>query len=255
MKRRMNFSGRRRILRNQCIFTLRPDQSRGMNLDCSIDLRGVPCEGDCVVYLEVHRSQQLKRFNLGPLLPEVNATSLDVSGFEDDAGLGITIKVVRSDLDSKPIVALARNLAIGVDDDGIANRPLLAVRRVRIDSRLWRIDPCFDSGPFLEVSDRVVDWRHFVRSRQFLALAMPSAIRDVLIELLLVQKHEVGDDSSDSMGDRWLEFFGSLIGEDGPPELDDPGVVMQWIDSAVEAFTADRGLADAIGLDSDGDVW
>jgi hypothetical protein len=193
------------------------------------------------VWVEIERGRELQRFNAGRATEMVRLGPLDLSAFGDDVGLKLNVKVVDDNDPEHRLLALARGVKIGQSPAGAGRVPLLPVRKARLDGVAWRVEANFDSGPWLEISDRIEDWRSFAMSDHFLVLALPGAVRDVLTRLLIAERYEPSGDDDSARG-RWLRFAESCAGGQPVPKSDDPAEVLEWIEDAVSGFASDNDL-------------
>ena len=112
--------------------------------------------------------------------------------------------------------------------------PLLPVKPDDLGHEVWRLDFSGDR-PVLAVNRRIEDWRAFGRNPFFVALVLPEALRQVLIRILCIDKHDDTEDPDDWRS-RWLMFATTVLNTPAPPEPRLQPDVEDWIDAAVESF-------------------
>jgi hypothetical protein len=76
----------------------------------------------------------------------------------------------------------------------------------------------------------------FLSDNKTRALVLPSAMRDILQRILLIDEHEYAPDA-DTWRDRWIRFAGRLTASDIPAPDEPVSDRLQFIDDAVGAFS------------------
>lgn len=257
MPRRLNYTGRRRISRDDVSIRMHRN-GRGLVFDAVLRLADYKLDNvnpPPHVYVEAYRgaSALWKRFDFGrygTIQPPADC-SLDEFGVPE--GILFRVKVSAAGDD-----ALGRLLA---EADAIRPRmpneqdahgqPLIQhVAADDIGDELWRVTDFDGSLPLLKVNSRVpmgVD--QFLRDPQHRATVMPAVMRQVLTRILILDRDAWDEEDEGSWQRRWLNFAARLPGVGPCPDAEeDTGRLRnteeldRWIDDAVEAFAARAAL-------------
>lgn len=232
---RVNFTSRKRILREQIQLTVDITHDPPV-ADVAVEMPA-PVPPDAAVVLEAYRHARTARFSLGTA--QQAATIQQVTLPREFGALArFRLKVFdpRSDLPS--LLAHADRLAPTVITPQGKRRSLLDVDPVDLGNQVWRIEFELDR-PVLQVNKRIPGIMNRVRSdAKFGALVFPAALRHILTHFLIDEHAELDGDDDDSFPGKWLRFA-SAVAAAPPPEFvdnEDPSDALAWIERAVEHF-------------------
>ena len=238
--RRINSTGRRRILRDDAQILLRTQSDGHLSFDASLDLIDYELPSDASVYIEAYRQTTFMRFDYGTVALPRPPTGNDrrLTEFSSKDGLLFRIKV--TSVGERPGLLLA-------EGDGIPSReeqdepdkrlPLLPAVPADLGQEIWKIDFAAD-GPHLLVNNQL-DWVSVASTPMFRSLVFPSVIRQVLTQILIIDKDSDVEDLQNWRA-RWLKFAMAL-GAGEPPSTtseEDEDEALEWIDGAAERFCA-----------------
>ena len=238
MKRHLNYTERDRITRNQASVRIReePLDDRPV-FELTLRVDRARYSDDALVRVEASRSNVVQRWSFGTIanltvpsayerrLTDVESSSLfKVFIVEPGTGrlLGLADKI-------RPIQPIDSLIPLK-EDDG-----------TRLGSEVWRVDFGHDEGPVLLVNNNVPRIGDIVRSDvAFRSLVMPQVLRQVLTQMIFVEKMEP-DDDEDGWGTDWFTFVDRL-GVKAEPDITwgdnlDNEAGQEWIDKAVIAFS------------------
>lgn len=261
MPRRFNYTGRKRIRREDITIHLLQD-TLGLRFTAALVLadygldrvRPLPR-----VYVEAYRgaSAQWRRFDFGPLdaCHPPDHCSLDEFGVPE--GILFRVKVTGTGGDSAGRL-LAGADAIHPSLPGEAPghvQPLIQhVPADDIGDELWRVD--FSGNlPLLKINERVPGGvNEFLRDPVHRATITPAVMRRVLERILIIDNDRGDVEDGNDWRQLWLRFATNLSTDpisDADRSSDD---LSAWIDRSVEAFSAKAGLLRALAVGSDGDA-
>jgi len=254
MPRRLNYTGRKKIKRDDVSIRLHRD-GNGLSFDADLRLADYgldKIEPPPLVYVEAYRgaSALWKRFEFGHVDTKQKPDDCSLDEFGVPEGILFRVKVSAAAAD-----ALGRLLA---EADGIRPRlpderddhrqPLIQhMPADNIGDELWRIS--FDDDmPLLMINKNVpMGFDQFLRYSNYRAVMLPAVMRQVLTRILIIDR-DLGDDTDpDDWRQRWMRFATRLPGVSEKIEVFEPNdhnlqAVEDWINDAVESFTARSGL-------------
>jgi hypothetical protein len=241
MKRNFNYTGRTKIKRESA--TLRLKKSENQPLSCDIDLKlesyGFPANAE--LYLEVYNKYEYKRLSLGPV-GSFKPDSKKVGAFTSEDVLRFRIKVVDETQSHGLILAALDGIAT---KDPLPPNSILFFRPDDLGDIVYDVECSTHEEPILLVNNRLqsIDIREMAQTNPvFLALAFPSVVKDILLQILFTDRiYETGDDAWQN---RWLYYIVNICGAPLPPEIDEEetGKILnddelsEWVDTAIQAF-------------------
>jgi hypothetical protein len=255
MIRRINFTGRKKILREDVRISVRPDADGFLTFDASVNLReyGLPDDGQ--VFIEAYRQTTLMRFPYGTVVAPQPARNLPLrlTEFTTRDGLLFRVKVSAAGDAAGVLLAEADHIPVSDDEEQPENRiALLPPFGQNLGQELWRVDFGSPDGPILLVNSSLGDWKTVAASPQFRSLVYPAAMRQVLWYVYKIEKTRHSDDPDD-WGSNWLRFAAALPGAGKLPDDENDTEWEQWIDDAVGSFARLHRMLDhfKVFLDSE----
>jgi hypothetical protein len=247
MIRRINFTGRKKILREDARVSVRSDPDDVLTFDASLNLVDYELPGDALVFVEAQRQTTFMRFPHGTVAaPQVPSdVSRRLTEFSTSDALLFRVKVTSAGERAGVLLAEADRIPVSDDAEQPDNRiPLLPPLGQDLGQETWRLDFSGTSGPQLLVNSRLGDWKAVAACPVFRSLVYPAAMRQVLWYVYKVE--EVRDtDDPDAWQSRWLRFAASLPGVGTPPsESEDDDDWDEWITGAVDSFARQHEMAD-----------
>lgn len=229
MLRKLNFTERVRIPKSDFRVTLRRDRDGILVFDPMLDLSSIEGLGDAKVCIEAWHQSSFMRFDCGRIsdleLPrDRRLTEMD--------GPSVRFRVKIVDDDHR-ILAVADDIRVTEGGEGSSRVPLLPVQFSDALGQVpWRIIFEPDS-PLLELNNSIDGIEQMAKEDlAFFAFVYPAAVREILTQILLVDKHEAFEDPDDWWS-RWIRWASSLTTDPLPSDVDD---ARQWIEDVVAAF-------------------
>ena len=250
MIRRFNYTGRRRIRREDVRIAVRSDDSGLPIFSANLSLDRYKLPGEAHIVLEAYRSMtSYMRFPWGTVRQPVPHQNRRLSDFGTADGVLFRVKVVESpdQTNGRPprVLALADQLRPQrFDEEQGQSLSLIDVVPSEINE-IWRVDFPEDGGePVLQVNQHLVERHHeLVRTEEFISLVLPQVLRIVLTQILVIEKVDPYEDRDDWRS-LWHRFARTLPGVGDAPhpakgEGDTPENVDElevWISNTVDAF-------------------
>ena len=236
MLRRLNFTNRIRIRRADVRITLvEPNGGLRFVADLSrLQQYGLPQES--LVFVEAYRQASWMRFDFGRVGALTGSGEHKLTQFDSPEGIRFRIKITPAD-DDRKLLAEADGIPLYKSEQDIsAKQPLLAVKPAELDGEIFRLDLA-GAEPLLLISRKAGGYSDIGRSPLFLSLVYPAVLREILVRVLVVDRHD-DDTSEDDWQSRWLLFARFLPGmTEMPPSTADDEERFQWIDAAVSSFS------------------
>ncbi|MFB3893948.1 MAG: hypothetical protein ACE15C_18215 [Phycisphaerae bacterium] len=161
--RRINSTGRKKILREDARVTVHPDGEGALTFDAALNLGEYELPADANVFVEAYRQTSFMRFPYGtvsaPHPPADDPRRL--TEFAGREGLHFRVKVTATEDRAGVLLAEADRIPISEEEEQPDNRiPLLQVIQDDLEAETWRVDDLKGaSGPVLAINRRVGDWK------------------------------------------------------------------------------------------------
>ena len=229
--RRVNFTHRQRIPRNDVDVVLRRDD-RGVFFDLSTDLSSCRFDPRARLFVEAYRQTSVMRFDFGTVSLCEPPTDRYLTEFESETEVLFRLRVTGVLEQAGLLLGEADQLRPRSPDEQPDRRiSLLPPVPEHLGDEVWRIE--FEPEPLLLVNRNLPDWKQTVRSETFRSLVYPAAFREILNRVLFREGHTSLEDPGDWRS-RWLLFATRIPGAGGVPgsreQFDD------WVETAVAAF-------------------
>jgi hypothetical protein len=236
MIRRLNYTGRRKIPRENINITL--FRNGGVEeFDAVIRTVALGLPETARVFVEAYHKSDWMRFDYGTVGAPAIPPDRRLTVFYAGARILFRVKVVSAGEESGKILAEADRLTPLSSDGHREREPLLPVRIVaNLGDQIWRVT--WNGGPVLELNRNEPECKHLLTADpRFKWLILPEVLRCILTRLLSEDMDEEEEPGADSIGKRWLAFAGSLHAEPPPPvEGRDADTIESWVDEVVAAF-------------------
>ncbi|HVZ65382.1 MAG TPA: hypothetical protein VG936_12485 [Lacunisphaera sp.] len=235
MIKRINHTGRKRILREHVQVAFRDDGGHP-SFDAALDLSSYQLPGTARVFVEAYRgAASWMRFDFGTKAALRPPSNRRLAEFSDATGVRFRVKVTSAE-ESHKILAEADAIPLTMPgDDEQKYVPLLKPEPASLGDLVYKV--CFDGPePTFQVNDRISNWQEAVLHPSFVAITYASVFREILTKIVLIDGHSDCEDRDDWRS-RWLVFSTMLPGVASPPDQqDDEDEKRRWIDDAVDAF-------------------
>lgn len=234
MRRRLNFTRRRRISQSDISIQLLQDDAPPLRFDAQVSLDRYDLPPSANVFLEAYRRNSYMRFPWGRVSDtRPPGQRLALTDIDSADTVYFRVKVVGSADEDGLILAQADRIRVNVSDQSI-----LPVSVTDLDEIVWRLS-FDDDEPFLLVNSRIDGILDLVRSdASFAALVYPAVLRDILDRLC--QEATDGGDDQQHWVTTW-ERFARALNTEPIPRSDGPGRD-RWIDATANLFASKHRL-------------
>lgn len=238
MLRKLNFTERAKVPRAAIRIDLRRDADGTLVFDPHLSLDGSAASAEARVFLEAYYRTSYMRFDCGTVGAPVIPAQRRLTEIDSDNCVRFRLKIVEG---HHKIVAVADDLLVCLrKPEAGARTPLLPVNFTNLGDLVWRLD--FDvSGVVLELNNRIDGIETLAKGDpRFLALVYPAAVREILTRIVLIEGHELAEESEEWWGlwVRWASRYAP------PPLGGDAEDLQSWIDDVVSGFAAQQNLVE-----------
>ena len=231
--KRFNYTGRKKILREDIKIKLQGDFDEKPVVDVAIDFRDYDFPPEADVFLEPQWKTRFMRIHIGHVSPSVRKNRIKLDDFNDAEGLIFRIKVV--DESQGLLLGIAEQIKPYNKDDKLDTNQesILPVSSVDLSSYgvLWRIE-YDDQQAVLQIEQDLGNREQVARSLLFRGFILPAAVQQILTKVISEGWDETLSDPQD-LNTQWL-LFAQQIGA-GLPEKDQFGAENNedWIETTV----------------------
>lgn len=230
--RRLNFTKRRRILRDDVEIVLH-EQTNPPTFDAHLKLEGYDFPPDARVFVEAYRQTTAARFDFGTVSVPVQPASTSLDEFDSPAAILFRVRVTATSGRKGILLGVADRIRPQQPDEKPDPRiPLLPPKPDDLGEEVWRVE-FSSSATYLVINNRLPDWKETTRDPNFRALVFPAAMRRILERILYIDEYTDTEDDHD-WHSLWLRFASVLPGS-GPIPRNRDGYD-DWIEDAVAAF-------------------
>lgn len=244
MRRRINYTGRRKIPREKISIIWNKDNNSVRSFSANINLDGFNFPPDAKVYIDAYHKTEVKRYDFGTAENIVPPRDTGFAGFAYPENLKFRILIVDESGQHGLILAHADRIRPLSDMD---TKSILPVDFVDLGQQIWRVDFAGDEGsPILVLNANIPNIQTFAKSNpQFIMYVYPAVIREVLTHMIFAEGIESLSDPPVEWHRDWLDFSRRVLPGEGPPEIleqDDfeGDVAREWINKVVEEFSSSR---------------
>ncbi|MBZ2168294.1 hypothetical protein [Marinobacter sp. F4216] len=250
--KRFNFTGRKKILRDDISIRLRGKADEKPRVDVSVDLAEYDLSPDSTVFLEAQWKTRFSREALGRVSRSVRKNDIVLEEFDDAEGLSFRIKVV--DQTRGRLEAIAENIRPHDKDDqpDQNHKSILPVASADLSGygALWRVEYT-DQQATLQIEQELGGKDQVVRSLLFRGFILPAAMRQILARIVYSDwDPELSD--PDELSTRWL-LFARQIGAGVPDQNADDHE--DWLDETVRLIGGRIGVRHQVIGEFDSGVW
>lgn len=239
--KRFNYTGRKKILREDVKIRLRGNFEDKPVVDVAISLSDYEFSCNANVFLEPQRKTRFMRIDLGELGNSVRQNDIELTEFDDAEGLDFRVKVVDV-ANGGLLLGIAENIKPYNKDDKLDEneQSILPVSSVdlSVPGVLWRV-AYGDQKAVLEIERRLGSREQVARSLVFRAFILPAAMRQILVKILSDDEWDEELRETQELSTRWI-LFARQMGAGLPDKNADDHE--EWIDNAV------RILSNRIGV-------
>lgn len=240
MKRRINYTGRKRIDHSSVSIKLTTTDA-GMQFDANLSLEGQQLPDSAAVYVEAYKKLDWMRFEFGTIGSIRPPSDRALEKFANTDGLKFRVKVVATDEESlgKLLAEADRIKPTHTDKTQQNRRSILPIDPVDLDGRLYRLNMAGD--PVLEVDRRMGEnWLAVTSSPLFQSLVFPAVFHEILWHLACGEEGFPDEDEPDGWRSDWGRLVRALPGF-RPPETTQDDI---WVEDMTDALCRSFGVLD-----------
>ena len=242
MKRRINFTQRKKIPQKNINITLIRENEDIKSFNAIINLQGLALPFDAKVFIEAYYRTDRKRFDFGTVSNIVEPQNTDLSDLGNLENLSFRIKVVDTTTKYGLILAEADKINPHKEDGEEEKIQSILATEFNCDlgHQIWRIN--FLSSPILELNKNIPNIRSLAKSDPaFFFYVYPQVIKEVLTYMFFIESFDP-DESAEEWFINWFEFAKNIYQESVPKKLNpsDPDSrleILEWIDKVVFEFS------------------
>ncbi|MEW5951936.1 MAG: hypothetical protein AB1637_08635 [Elusimicrobiota bacterium] len=205
MIRRIKFSGRKKIDKKDIEISFESGIIKNLNFNYS----NYGFSENCDVWFEIYRKSEFERFYAGKI-KNITLSNKETDILSEDYDCLFNLKVV----DGNKIKGLCKQIRLY--PKGKENNSILPVKfddSENLKERIWKII-YDDAGPVLYIRKEYKS-KLSQKDPELFFLIYPSALKEILIKLLLVDKISKEEDAMEEWQKSWIKFAIDLAkGED-----------------------------------------
>lgn len=247
MKRRINYTGRKKIPKKRITIALNKGEEKDLikSFDTEINLKRLDLPKDAKVIVEAyHLATTPKSYNFGTVdkIETPEDTSLGPPRYSES--LSFRVLVVEED---GKILASAENIEplLGTTEDSgrEKRKAMLPLEITDLGDQLWCLSYERRNGaPLLKINKKLPKPKKTAEDGpRFILAAYPSLLRQILMRMTFIQPIKDSRDPPFSWQKDWLDFCEGL--HNAPPENMNPNKsqakkeeIRDWIDGVVKNF-------------------
>ncbi len=244
MKRRFNYTGRKKIAREKVKINLVNvnDQIRSLKADIELDGNSYP--PDSKVYLEAYHKTDNKRFDLGPLDQHMKVDNLSLEEITYLDKISFRVMVVSEKMEIGKIYGHADGIK---PENKYERKSILPVDFSRdLGQQIWKLE--FNDDPTLYLNNQIFSIEMLAKSDPlFFMYVYPAVIKEILMTMIFAQGVDDVTEPTYEWQSSWLSFAKKyLLNEKIPDSLNpsdptfDKALAIEWIEKVVEEFCYSR---------------
>ncbi|MCS7258846.1 MAG: hypothetical protein NZ601_05750, partial [candidate division WOR-3 bacterium] len=216
IKRRFNYTGRKKILRKNIAITLNEHDGKIKSFSAQIKLDDLQLPLNAKVYIEAYYATDWARYDygtVGNITPPPN-TSLEHLAYKED--LNFRILVVDVSENRGKILAMADRIK---PEPLSEKKSILPVDFQDIGHQIWKIEyEQQDGGPILIFNKNIPDIEYRAKSDTgFFFFVYPNVLKEILRKIIIQDKVVNIDESDpDDWHTKWLKFVKKVTHKDIP---------------------------------------
>lgn len=233
MIRRINHTGRRRILREHVSIVV-DDRRKPATFTAQLTLDGFKFNSDARVVIEAYRGSGglWIGYDWGRVSALRKPPTATLDGFDSVEGLLFRVRVIAVHEPHKILGEADKIPFMPAGETPTKKQPLIKTLPADLGDLVWDVD--FDEEtPVLRINRTLGNWQAVAYDKSFRALVYPAMLREILTKILIVENWS-GDAGDDDWRAQWLKFGHKLV--PGYAEsIDDERGKWEFIDAAAHA--------------------
>ena len=255
MRRRFNYTGRKRIRQNSISFSITDDEDSGVSrIYPDVNLEGYDLPPDGRIWIEAYDRNAIMRFPFGVVARPAASGPMTLDAFAGSDSYYFRVKVVDPDHQSRLLASADSISPVRHDGPDQPRKSLLRVTARDLGPVPWLLEFPPGDYPLLVINNEIDAGKSLARSNQFFqALVFPAILNEILRRILIDDGYRPGSDpdEDDQWKEAWLEFCGVLPGSSrltpGREQSDED--IEQWIQDSVEAFCRKLGAVRKVRIE------
>lgn len=238
MKRRFNYTGRKKIYREYISLFLNRDNEDIKSFSLELDLEKMNFKQDYKIYVEVYNKTDAKRFDFGTTGKKITPSDTSLSDIAYYRNIKFRILIVDETGKHGRIIAHADRIIPETDTEII---PILPVDFEDLGKQVWKISfSDIEGAPILILNKNIPNIETIPKTDpQFFMYIIPTIIREILFYIYFVEKIDSTQDPSIEWHKNWLNYAKNILPNENPPENNDDSSqfeIIVWIDKVIEEF-------------------
>ena len=232
MKRRFNYTGRKKIPKGNISIKVDRTDPGELTFDAKFDWSGLELPDNSFVYVEAYHQTTYMRFGYGRVSNLQIPDNRLLKELEYTDNIHFRVKVVTPDGSGKLLAVADRISPVKPEEDTGKRQGSLGVELVDLGQKIWNFD---GDNPVLEVNSKIDNIKNIASSNGiFISLVYPAVIRQILTKILLLDDYDP-DDDSDSWKSKWIHYSEKRSGNK-LPENNMEIEYEEWIDKVEDEF-------------------
>lgn len=252
--RRFNFTGRKKIYQKDIHVHIKHVEGKIPEFDIVLDLEDYQLPNESMVIAEAYQATRWMRFELGQVGLITKDRNHQLTDFDDIENLRFRLKVIETE--SGKLLALANGVHPFTEGEDISEHQMsiLPVRSVDLsnDGVCWKLD-YGEQDVSLLIEKELGGKEQVVRSGIFKSLILPSAMREVLNNLVNAKEWDEELNDISDWQTKWLRFTKDLGA--GMPDRENPSDNTEWVDDAIRRLVTKIGGRSEFVNSFEENVW
>lgn len=234
MKKTVNFTGRKKILRSEVeISTI--NRNEAISFDAKFRFEAEKYSKSAKVYVEPYYKYSFMRFDFGTVGNIETPKNRELIDIPNEDNIQFRVKIVDETEGNGKIFAHATNLKPN-NKEYVGKDAILPINFVDLDQEVWKVS--FEAEkPFLEINKKIKDGKEFVRKNPLIhSLILPAALRIIISRI--INDEEEYDEDGDLWQNKWIRFVKQnlFVSREVPEANDEERIKEEWLDEVVSSF-------------------
>jgi len=239
MRRRFNYTGRKRIKQTDIVITITKDVNELHKFYADLNLEQYNLPPDAKVWVEAYDRNAIMRFPFGKVQSPIAELSTTLDAFIGSDSYYFRIKVIDSENNSRLFASADAISPVRHDELDDSSKSLLRVTTRALGPVPWTLEFPGADYPLLVINNEIDAGKSLARSNTFFqALVFPAILKQILKKILVDDEYQPSSepDNNDIWKEGWLEFAGALPGNTQFQSGISDDERDKWIDDSVELF-------------------
>jgi hypothetical protein len=237
MLKKINYTGRRKILKNEATFSIHKEENNvSFDVNFKLDTTDIPDHAS--LYVEAYYQETRQRFSFGRIDEQKPPKDRLLNEINLSGNTLFRILIVDEESAHGKLLASGEQFRVWEDDKN-NSQSLIAVEVKDLGSEVWKIEFDDCGEPELCIDRKIPDAINRISDDIFFqSLILPAAFREILTWYFWQ-----GDEFGGEKRERWMEFA-EVYGGKIPKHLEDQESIVKWVDEVVMAFSSQFKLCE-----------